>query len=129
LADAQLAVASIRLGMVDDALRRFLPNAAACLDQKEMLMQAGVVIELALGRAEIDIAVGSIDRAATLLGFVDSLVELGGYDDFLPRVYRVRAAAEKRMERSRFGAATARGRTISIESARELIVAEISVDD
>jgi predicted ATPase len=129
LAGAQLAVASIRLGMVDDALRRFLPNAAACLDQEEMLMQAGVVIELALGRAEIDIAVGSIDRAAALLGFVDSLVELGGYDDFLPRVHRVRAAAEKRMEQGRFGAAAARGRTISIESARELIVAELSVDD
>ena len=115
--NADMAIAYLRLGMADQAVQLFLPNAVALLDQEETLTQAGIVFDLALGRAEIEMAVGSIDTGAMLVGFVDGLIELGGYDDFLPRIQRLQAEAEKRMGTDRYRAAAAQGREMILEDA------------
>ena len=124
LTSTSMAVAILRLGDHDRALKLFLPNAAALLNEPETLKQAGVLIDLTLGRAEIELAVGAIEMAANLLGFAETLMEGSEDKYFLSWQQQLQAESKKRLEPDRFNAAVARGRVISLDSARELIAAE-----
>lgn len=125
LTSTYMAIACVRLGDHDRALKLFLPNAAALLSEQETLKQAGVLIELALGRAEIELAVGATEGAAELLGFVETLMDGSGDEYFLSWHQQLQAETEKRLEPDRFNAAVARGRAIDLENAREVIAGNI----
>jgi predicted ATPase len=120
---SSLAVAFVRLGDHDRALKLFLPNAAALLNEPETLKQSGELIDLALGRAEIQLALGAIEWSASLLSFAETLME-GSKDEHFLSWQRLKAETEKRLEPDKFKAAVARGRVINLDDARELIAGE-----
>jgi predicted ATPase/class 3 adenylate cyclase len=122
LSSVGLGIAYLRLGQLDRAIDLFLQNASVVLADQDLAGQAAVVADLALGRAEIEIAVGNSDVGANLLGFVDGLVEAGGYEDFLHRHQHLKAEAGNRLEPDRLSVALARGRAMDLENARQLIV-------
>ena len=114
---ADLAIAYLRLNDRQLALEVFLPNAAALVEDAEMGNQAGVLVDLALGRAEIDFAFDEDDTAATLLGFVEGLVASGGYEDFRPRLQLIKSVADGKTLALTLG----NGPTIAIDQVRDLI--------
>jgi hypothetical protein len=83
------------------------------------------LIDLTLGRAEIELAVGANERTANLLGFAETLMEGSEDEYFLSWYQQLQSEAEKRTEPDTFSAAVNRGRTIDMKNARELIAGDI----
>ena len=121
LTSVALAIAWIRLGDHDRALQEFLPSAGALLNEAETLNETEIVVELALGRAEIDLSLGASDGAAVLIGSVDRLAESGEIGDFLARLDQLKAEAEKRLDSGQLEVALARGHQMEPGDVHRLI--------
>jgi predicted ATPase len=83
--NADMAIAYLRRDEFDRATELFFPNAAALLDDQEVVNRSFLLVDLAMHRAEIDVASGDPARAASLIGFIDGLVEAGGLADYVDR--------------------------------------------
>jgi tetratricopeptide (TPR) repeat protein len=121
-ATADMAVARARLGEVGPAFELFTTNAAAFLAAEETGTQGDPLVDLALGRAEFDLALGASERAGHLLGFVGGLMEVEGYVQFVSKYERLKAEVRKRLDPEQFAAALAVGRTMNAEVIVQLIV-------
>ncbi|HJQ94491.1 MAG TPA: tetratricopeptide repeat protein [Acidimicrobiia bacterium] len=120
-AAAGLAVAYLRLGQLDRAMELFMPNATTLCTDPNLSGQTHIFANLALGRAEIDLATGAIPEAVQLAAFIGRRTEGGEMRDFVPRYERLLEALELAMDPGDFAAALAQGRGMDFERARQLI--------
>jgi hypothetical protein len=92
--NADMAIAYLRRDEFDRATELFFPNAAALLDDQEVVNCSFLLVDLAMHRAEIDVASGDPARAASLIGFIDGLVEAGGLADYVDRHQHIKQEIE-----------------------------------
>lgn len=90
---------------------------------------ASSAIDLALFRAAIDVAMGNPERAATMLGVVDALVEAGGDPNTNKELQqRMHTELRQALEATTLRAARARGRGTTPDQVRALIIEPIEVE-
>ena len=123
----QLAAAHLESGNLEAACDLFIPNARDVLTDPEYEARLGHIAELAVLRMGLDLAVHKPERAAILLGAIDSL--LGEGASVLSRIKildHYREKIDRLLDREILENGLARGATMTREEVRSFITEPIS---
>ena len=119
-----LAIANLRFGLLDQAISLFHTSASELLGEPEMIED--VIVDLAIGRAELELATGSPERGSVLLGFVDSRPEARKIVFTERTVERIRDHLSHALSTDQIAAGISRGRALGVKSVQDLILAPIA---